>query len=372
MQKATFNTWFFCIIKTTLQKILKMILRVVTIIEHRKKFLINILYFFTLLLIFYFIIRFCFNYIMPLIIGIIPAFLVQKPALYFAKKINLKQETVSVILVFVFYLVLLAVLYTVFFLLYNNFGAIENKFLNYTKSFLHLINKFENYFNKFDFSLNSVLEPFVSKITTYLSGVLGNALTKLPTMLINIIVMLVTSVYISKDFKKIKTFLLESLPKNYIQTLGLIKKIAVSDCIKMLKGYTLMALIAFVIMFVYFFVFRFNNAFVKAAVIALIDALPVFGVGTILIPYSVICFINKNVQKGILLIFLYFLITVARNSLQPKIMGKQTGIHPLITLISLLLGLKFFGAKGLLLMPYIVVVAIHYLKEKFIINHGLA
>lgn len=311
---------------------------------------------------------------MPVVIGVLPALLVQKPSLYISKRAKITQEKVCVLLVVLFYALLIFVLYMLFFSIYNNFDSLQQKLLRYVKNFSEIANNLQENlkFRGLNFSINTVTEPFIARITSYVSGILGQIISKLPTMVINIIVMLVTSVYIGKDFNKIKNFLKESLPKNYLSSLNLIKKIALNDCFKMLKGYSVMAFIAFCIMFIYFLVFRFENAFFKALLIAFIDALPVFGVGTVLIPYSIICVINKNTKKAILLVVLYVLITVTRNSLQPKIIGKQTGIHPMITLVSLLLGLKFFGAKGLLLMPYIVVVAIHYFKEKFIINRGLA
>ncbi len=343
-------------------------------IEHRKKFLINVFYAVTVGLIFYFIIRFCFNFIMPVVVGVLPALLVQKPAKYISKRVKTKQEKVCVLLVVLFYVLLIFVLYMLFFSVYNNFDSIQQRLLSYVKNFSKIANNLQENLKErgFSFSINTVIEPFVSRTTSYVSGILGQIISNIPSAVINIIVMLVTSIYIGKDFNKIKKFLKEALPKNYLSSLNLIKKIAVNDCFKMIKGYSIMAFIAFCIMFAYFLIFGFKNAFLKALLIAVIDALPVFGVGIVLIPYSIICFINKNMQKAILLVVLYVLITVTRNALQPKIIGKQTGIHPMVTLVSLLLGLKFFGAKGLILMPYIVVVTIHYLKEKFIISRGCA
>ena len=88
-----------------------------------------------------------------------------------------------------------------------------------------------------------------------------------------------------------------------------------------------------------------------ALLIAIFDILPVLGTGGILLPWTVILLVMKNYPMGIGMFALYIIITIIRNTLEPKIVGKQIGLHPLATMISLYVGLKLMGFWGMLIFP---------------------
>lgn len=106
---------------------------------------------------------------------------------------------------------------------------------------------------------------------------------------------------------------------------------------------------------------RQRNAIALAFVIALVDALPVFGAGTILIPWGVISFLRGVPSLGIGLLALYALCAVGRAFLEPRFLGKQIGLDPLLTLVALYAGFRFFGILGMILLP----VAIILLKQLY-------
>ena len=85
------------------------------------------------------------------------------------------------------------------------------------------------------------------------------------------------------------------------------------------------------------------------------DALPVFGVGTVLIPWGVISFLRGNAFLGIGLLVLYALCSVSRAFLEPRFLGKQIGLNPLLTLIALYAGYRLFGILGMILLPLAVI-----------------
>ena len=59
---------------------------------------------------------------------------------------------------------------------------------------------------------------------------------------------------------------------------------------------------------------------------------------------------------GIGLIIIYIFITVFRNIIEPKIIGRQVGLPPLVTLIAMYLGLKLFGFVGLFTFPILIII----------------
>lgn len=75
------------------------------------------------------------------------------------------------------------------------------------------------------------------------------------------------------------------------------------------------------------------------------------GTGGIIIPWAVISLIQGNIFLGCGLLILYIAITIIRNIVEPKIVGSQLGLHPVVTLASMFVGLQVFGGLGLFGMP---------------------
>lgn len=85
--------------------------------------------------------------------------------------------------------------------------------------------------------------------------------------------------------------------------------------------------------------------------IALIDALPIFGSGIILIPWAIIELMMQNIFAGAVLLTLYLCCQFTRQLLEPKLIGNKIGIEPIITIIAMYIGFKLFGLAGFLLGP---------------------
>lgn len=95
-----------------------------------------------------------------------------------------------------------------------------------------------------------------------------------------------------------------------------------------------------------------NPYYITAGIsIGLLDALPIFGTGTVLIPWSILLLFQKQWTRGFLLLGLYVVCYFLREFLEAKLMGDKMGLSPLETLISIFVGLKLFGFLGVLLGP---------------------
>lgn len=114
--------------------------------------------------------------------------------------------------------------------------------------------------------------------------------------------------------------------------------------------------VAFVLMAVGFLLLRIPGGIGWAAGIAVVDAFPVLGCGTVLIPWSVVSFLQGRSVRGVGLLGIYALVWLVRSVLEPRMVGKELGLDPLVTLLSVYAGLKLFGFVGLLLAPVAVMV----------------
>ena len=116
-------------------------------------------------------------------------------------------------------------------------------------------------------------------------------------------------------------------------------------------------LITFSLLLLGFWLLKIKYALILSALFALIDFLPVLGVGALLVPWGAFELVRGNYKLAIGLIVLYAVIAIVRQVTEPKIIGANFGIHPLLTLFSMYMGLSLFGVTGMILGPVAAVTA---------------
>ena len=92
-------------------------------------------------------------------------------------------------------------------------------------------------------------------------------------------------------------------------------------------------------------------ALLLAAVTALVDALPVFGTGTVLLPWAAVCLLAGQAARAVALAALYAVISAVRSLLEPKVMAAQAGLPPLAALAAMYAGFRALGVAGMILLP---------------------
>ncbi len=186
-------------------------------------------------------------------------------------------------------------------------------------------------------------------------GMLTGLFTGLFDLIISFFVTVIACYYMTVDRAKIAAFVYKPFPKSACDRIKKLKETMFSAVGKYLKAYGLIMLITFTELFAAFTVLRIEYALLLAALISLVDVLPVLGTGTVLIPWALVCyFVQGDMYTGTGLIISYVLITVIRQVAEPKIVGSYIGIHPLAALVAMFAGLKLFGFLGMLLLPVAV------------------
>ena len=134
---------------------------------------------------------------------------------------------------------------------------------------------------------------------------------------------------------------------------------------KILKAYGTIIIITFTELLIGFWILRINNSALLALMIAIMDILPIVGVGTALIPWFLIEIIMGQYWLGLGLLVIYVIITIVRNIIEPRLVGTNLGLPPLVTLIGMIVGLGLAGLVGMIGLPLLFAFII-YLKNKHI------
>lgn len=100
-----------------------------------------------------------------------------------------------------------------------------------------------------------------------------------------------------------------------------------------------------------YFLLRLQHPFQTALITAFLDALPFIGTGIILGPMAVWYLLNAEYWKSLICAGVYLLCVVTRELLEPRLIGKNTGIYPILILISIYTGIKLYGLGGVILGP---------------------
>ncbi|MBE6728861.1 MAG: sporulation integral membrane protein YtvI [Ruminococcaceae bacterium] len=344
--------------------------------DKKKKFLIYTAYIAVITALVFILIKFCLAFLLPFIIGAVIAILLQPLALKISKKIKIKKGTVALCLVIGFYVFLIALLFMAGNRIYAFAISSTAKIPDFITAITHFAEKISksaremagnvsgDYSSFLITAFNNVIQDAAIKVSGVFSAFLTDFAAAVPVIVFSIFAAILTGCYIAKDFDKIKQTVTDILKPQQLETIDKIRRITMSNTGKLIRGYTLLSLIAFIVLFLGMLILGVTSPFKKAFFIALVDVLPVFGCGTVLIPWAIISIFTENFTRAIGLAILYAAVTVVRNICEPKIIGKQVGLHPLATLASMFLGLKILGISGIIILPFITTVAYRYFAEK--------
>lgn len=133
-----------------------------------------------------------------------------------------------------------------------------------------------------------------------------------------------------------------------------------------LKAESILILVSFVISLIGLYIFKIAGLnigypLIAALGIGFVDALPIFGSGTVMIPWAIILAFNGDYTLSICILVLWIIMSCVKQFIEPKIVSKQIGIHPIFTLIAMYTGFKFIGVIGMLIGPILLIV----LKDVF-------
>ena len=206
----------------------------------------------------------------------------------------------------------------------------------------------------------SALKNLISSLSSLTVNVVSGLITGIPNLILSLLAMIFSTVFVANDYERIKSFAQENLPEG---VKGILKRVwgyLTKTLFVVIRSYTLIMILTFVELSVLFTLFGIEHAIVKAAVIAVLDIMPVLGTGGIMIPWAIISLCLGYTKLGLELLLIYGIVTVVRNYVEPRIVGTQLGLHPIITLVAMFLGLRLFGFWGVFGLP----VAISFLWKQ--------
>lgn len=335
--------------------------------EKRREFIINTLYIALVALLVYLGFKYLANWLMPFVVGFVIALSVNAPVSAICKKVKINRKLCAIVMLLLEYALIVLIIWGLGAKIY---GSLRELFTNLPDYYDNSIAPFLENLNKTVIDITSRISPetleqiynilestleSIRDIILNLSASMGKALagltTKLPFFLISFVFTILASVFISMDYKSIVAFIKKQLPPKIALFLSDAKEYLGKTVLRYLRAYIIIWILTFTELSIGLSILRIDSAVGVAAIIAFADILPVIGTGGILIPWAIFSLITQNYYVAFGLLILYLVIMVVRNFTEPKIVGDQLGLNPVVTLIAIYLGYLWMGVGGMILLP---------------------
>ena len=312
-----------------------------------------------------------FKYVLPLLMPFLLAFifsvLLKTPAEFLSRKLRINRRLVSTVLVTLLF-ILLAVLTLLvgselFSFARTSVSQFNTVIIPTVESLTETASRWTsrldpNVVSVLDGLVNSVLLSLRSKVAEISTRLVTGIMSSLPSSFLNVLFMIIATYFISLDFGLLKWAVARRIKEEDYN-----KIIAGLDYCKatvgrMLRSYVLIMFITALEQSIGLTILGVEYSVLIAMAIAVFDILPVVGSGTIMLPWAVISLITGDIKRGIGLLVLYVIITIIRQIIEPRIVGDHVGLHPLLTLMCMFVGLRIFGGLGLLGLPILCAVLV--------------
>ena len=326
----------------------------------------------------YIFLNYLLGWFLPFIIAWFIALLIQPVVQFFNTKLKIPRKPATILFLlilfvalgFVIFLAIDRVVYELT-LLSKNFSLTDstnivsnviNNFFEQLENTLGNIplftdaNIIENIRDIITTETGNIISKFSSNIVSQIPTIIKSIVVTIPQTLVYTLITIISTFYIALDYRNINKAIALQIPEKARNVIIDIKSRFFDAIYKYLKAYSVIFLIAYSELTVGFLIIGIKYAFLIAFIVAVIDILPVLGTGTVLIPWGIIAIFQKDYFTGFALLILYAAITVIRNIIEPKIVGSNLGLYPVITLIAIFVGYNIMGFAGIVMFPVTILI----------------
>ena len=191
----------------------------------------------------------------------------------------------------------------------------------------------------------------LESVYAFLSGLVSGIVTGAPRLFLTVVTTVVASYMSSAALPRIKALLRRRLPAAWQEGLHSARRRAKAVFGGWCKAQCKLLGLVFLVLSLGLWALGVEFPLLFGGLIALLDALPVLGTGTVLIPWALLSFLRDSSGLGFGLLALYAVTAAARSVLEPHLVGRQLGLPPLATLMAFYIGYRLFGVPGMVLSP---------------------
>lgn len=311
--------------------------------------------------------------LLPFIIAGIIALLIEPQVRFFQQNFKMSRKLSSFVSLIIFLLVFGTIIFFIIYKIVIELVTLSYNAPKYFKS-LDLNNEMQYWANlsqKFYLSippeaanliqnrLNEAIDTMSGHVSNFISSTLSFVLDfirLLPESFVFIIITIISTYFISSDKNKIRDFIFKQFPESWAPKIRGLKSDLIFAFIGFLKAQLILIMVSILIASIGLTILKVKYSLTIGTMIGIAELIPVVGTGLIFVPWIIFELLSKNIYLAIGLFAVFILGVIVRHLIEPKIIGVQIGIYPLVALISIYIGLHIFGVFGMILGPIIVII----------------
>lgn len=310
--------------------------------------------------------------LLPFVLGLVVAWLLNPPVRWIHRKTTLSRKIISLVLIVLIFSVLGGILFGVMWAAVSEVRSLFENWDIVTGTLLGVLERVNIWLGGLErslpgFSADRLLHTLADWIRGLdVSGWLASMAGRAPSMLsamsgfaIAAVVFLMASYFITGDYPRLRFMVTDRFPADARAFCAVVKKIFMGAFGGYIKCQLILTLGVFGILLIGFTLVRQPYGLVLAGTLAILDFIPIIGSGTVMIPWIAIDFFSGNYTHAIGFGVVWGLVALFRRIAEPKILGDQTGLSPILSLVGIYVGMRLAGVAGMVFGPLLILVCIN-------------
>jgi len=187
----------------------------------------------------------------------------------------------------------------------------------------------------------------------------GSKAMGLPSFCVALVIFIMATYLLAADWPYLRSRAARCMDESVRRFLGQVKVISLGAFGGYLKAELLLSIGVFFILLAGFLIIRQPYGLLLALGLAVMDFIPIIGAGTVMVPWAFFALFARDFQVAVELMVIWGIIALFRRVMEPKFVGDQTGLSPILSLVSIYVGMKVAGVLGMILGPIVLLVCLN-------------
>lgn len=207
------------------------------------------------------------------------------------------------------------------------------------------------------------LQTVIPELLARFASQTGILAMQIPSFAVALVAFVMGAYFLTADYPRLRFLAAERLSPGLRSFLRMVRVTTGAAFGGYLRAQLILSVVVFFILLLGFLLIREPFSLLLAFLLAVLDFIPIVGAGTAMVPWAIVLFFTGNLRKAVSLMVIWGVIVLFRRVGEPKVLGSQTGLSPILSLVSIYVGMRLGGVLGMILAPVLCLVFLSIYKS---------
>lgn len=314
---------------------------------------------------------------MPFVLALVLAWLLNPAVRWIHKRLKISRRVISLLIILLVFAVAGGLVFWFAYTIGSEIYSLVSNWAAIGAAVEDGLNTLSGYFERFDYLLPDGVEAWIGgvrvQLTTWLQEAVpalitsvgkgaGSIAMSIPSWAIATVVFVMGTYFIVADYPRIRMLATDRMSDGVHHFLSQVRRVAVGAFGGYVRAQVILSVVVFFILLFGFAVTGQSYALLLAFLFAVMDFIPIIGSGTAMVPWAVVSLFLGDIRSALELMVIWGVVCLFRRLAEPKVVGNQTGLSPILSLISIYVGMKLAGVLGMVFGPVLVLIVLNVAK----------